>query len=455
MTISIIDWLTFNAIFFLCHYIFDFNYANIGNNDIYNAIIANISYIISLYFTPISLHHRHLQPAKVFSNTSRTSAIFIILYDALLGMSHNAVPGLITSIIILLVLFVTTSIERLIIREYLIRNNSTKSNNVRTVILGSGKMSQKAADYMTNLWNGYDLIGYFHEDGNSPLTNMITGEEIPYLGTKNKLISYLKYNHVDELYVDSAYGDIEDEKALFLLCEAKMIRIYYLPTINNIRKAQIKEFGDIYVMARYNEPLSKISNRIKKRFFDFVVSLIFTCTLFPIILIIVTIITKITMPGPIFFKQKRTGYDGNEFFCYKFRSMKLNKEADELQATKDDPRITKWGSFMRHTNIDEFPQFINVLKGDMSIVGPRPHMLAHTEYYSRFIADYMIRHYVKPGITGWAQTHGERGETKTVDDMKRRVEKDIWYIEHWSFWIDIQIIIKTVFDMIRGDKKAV
>ncbi len=452
--ISVIDWLTFNVIFLLCHYLFDFNYTNIGDNDIYNLIIANISYIIALYFTPISLHHRHLQPAKVFSNTSRTSVIFIILYAAFLGMSHVAVPGFITSVIILLIVFILTSIERLLIRKYLIHCNSSNSNNVKTVILGSGKMAQKAADFMTNVWNGYNLIGYFHENDKSPLTNTITGEKIPYLGTKNKLIRYLEYNHVDELYVDSAYGDIEEERALFLLCEAKMIRIYYLPTINNIRKAQIKDFGDIYVMARYNEPLNDIRNRIKKRAFDFIASLIFTCTIFPIILIIVTIITKITMPGPIFFKQKRTGYDGNEFFCYKFRSMKVNKDADKVQASKDDPRITKWGSFMRHTNIDEFPQFINVLKGDMSIVGPRPHMLAHTDYYSRFIADYMIRHYVKPGITGWAQTHGERGETKTVDDMKRRVEKDIWYIEHWSFWIDIQIIIKTAFDMIRGDKKA-
>ncbi|MCD8290069.1 MAG: exopolysaccharide biosynthesis polyprenyl glycosylphosphotransferase [Prevotella sp.] len=452
--VSVIDWLTFNVVFFVGSYIFDFPYLNVGDNGIYNAIMANISYIIALQFVTISLHHRHLQPAKVLSNTSRTSAIFIVLYAAFLGMSHVAVPGFYSSIIIFLIVFITTSIERLIFRSYLLNKKTSKSNNVKTIILGSGQMAQRAVDFMTNVWNGYNLIGYFHESDKNRLTNMITGEEIPYLGSKNMLIRYLEENQVDELYVDSAYGDIEEEKSLFRLCEAKMIRIYYLPTINNIRKAQIKEFGAIYVMARYNEPLSDVRNRIVKRIFDFVVSLVFTCTIFPIVLIIVTIITKITMPGPIFFKQKRTGYDGKEFYCYKFRSMKVNKECDELQAVKNDPRITKWGSFMRHTNIDEFPQFINVLKGDMSIVGPRPHMLAHTDYYSKFIADYMIRHFVKPGITGWAQTHGERGETQTIDDMKRRVEKDIWYIEHWNFWLDIQIIMKTVADMIRGDKKA-
>ena len=240
------------------------------------------------------------------------------------------------------------------------------------------------------------------------------------------------------------------------LCDKKMIRAYYVPSTvyGEFRKAKVKEFGDIYVLSQYNEPLMDMRNRINKRMFDVVVSLLFLCTLFPFILAVVYIVSKITMPGPLFFKQKRTGYDGRDFWCYKFRSMKVNKDSDTVQAVKDDPRVTKWGALMRHTNIDELPQFINVLKGDMSLVGPRPHMLAHTDYYSELISDYMIRHYVKPGITGWAQTHGERGETKTVDDMRRRVEKDIWYIEHWSFWLDIQIMFKTVADAIHGDDKA-
>lgn len=143
-----------------------------------------------------------------------------------------------------------------------------------------------------------------------------------------------------------------------------MIRTYYVPTISygEFRSAKVMEFGDIYVMSQYNEPLKDMRNRIQKRVFDFVVSLLFICTLFPIILIIVAIVSKITMPGPLFFKQKRTGYDGKDFVCYKFRSMKVNKDSDKVQAVKDDPRVTKWGLLMRHTNIDELPQFINVLK---------------------------------------------------------------------------------------------
>ena len=316
-------------------------------------------------------------------------------------------------------------------------------------------MMQMAVDIMTSPFNGYNIIGFF-DDNNDKLINQNTEQQINKLGKNKDIIKYIEGHHVDEIYIGLTPSEISWFKELIELCDKKMIRIYYVPDIiyKEFKNSRMKEFGDIYILQQYNEPLYDLRNRIMKRIFDICFSLTFLCTLFPIILLIVAIISKITMPGPLFFKQKRTGYDGKDFYCYKFRSMKINKEADTLQAVKDDPRVTKWGRFIRHTNIDELPQFINVLKGDMSLVGPRPHMLAHTDYYSSLISDYMIRHYVKPGITGWAQTHGERGETKTVDDMKRRVKRDIWYIEHWSFWLDIQIICKTVIDMACGDKKA-
>ena len=172
----------------------------------------------------------------------------------------------------------------------------------------------------------------------------------------------------------------------------------------------------------------------------------------PLVLIPVGIAIKLSSPGPIFFKQKRTGFRGKEFWCYKFRTMKVNKEADTLQATKEDPRKTKLGDFLRKTSIDELPQFYNVWKGDMSIVGPRPHMLKHTEEYSTLINRFMLRHFVKPGITGLAQVSGFRGETRYIDQMEGRVKKDIEYIENWSFWLDIKIIIKTVTNMLGREK---
>ena len=163
---------------------------------------------------------------------------------------------------------------------------------------------------------------------------------------------------------------------------------------------------------------------------------------------------KIQSPGPIFFRQLRTGLDGKSFYCLKFRSMHVNKDADRLQATKDDPRKFSYGNIMRKTNIDELPQFINVLLGDMSVVGPRPHMLKHTEEYSNIINRYMVRHLAKPGITGLAQVSGFRGETQKLSQMEDRVKKDIEYIENWTLLLDIRIIVKTVTNVFAGEKNA-
>ena len=201
--------------------------------------------------------------------------------------------------------------------------------------------------------------------------------------------------------------------------------------------------GNVPVLSIRREPLELLENRIVKRSFDIICSLLFLCTLFPIIYIIVGLAIKISSPGPVFFKQKRSGEDGREFWCYKFRSMRMNAQCDTLQATEHDPRKTRIGDLIRKTNVDELPQFINVLKGDMSLVGPRPHMLKHTEEYS-----------VKPGITGWAQVTGFRGETKELWQMEGRVQRDIWYIEHWTFILDLYIMYKTVYNVIRGDKEA-
>jgi putative colanic acid biosynthesis UDP-glucose lipid carrier transferase len=210
---------------------------------------------------------------------------------------------------------------------------------------------------------------------------------------------------------------------------------------------------DMLVFSTYNMPLSLPANRFVKRTFDIVfalVSLVITLPFYPIIALII----KISSPGPVLFKQRRTGINGKEFTILKFRSMHVNADADKVQATKNDPRKFVFGDFMRKTDIDELPQFINVLKGEMSIVGPRPHMLIHTKLYSSLIRKYMVRHFVKPGITGWAQVTGFRGETKDLDLMKKRVRQDIWYLEHWSFWLDLYIIFLTIKSVFVRDKHA-
>jgi putative colanic acid biosynthesis UDP-glucose lipid carrier transferase len=204
----------------------------------------------------------------------------------------------------------------------------------------------------------------------------------------------------------------------------------------------------------FYSPLYIRYNKIIKRAFDLMVSIVMLCSFFPIICLIVGIFIKLTSPGPIFFVQKRTGKDGKDFNCYKFRSMVVNQDADKLQATANDPRKTPLGNFIRNTSIDEIPQLINVFLGNMSLVGPRPHMVKHTEMYSKLIDNYMDRHTVKPGITGWAQVTGLRGETKELSQMENRVKADIWYIQNWSFLLDMKILIKTILTILLGDKNA-
>ena len=220
------------------------------------------------------------------------------------------------------------------------------------------------------------------------------------------------------------------------------------------RSMTFSELGPVTLVKLREEPLSNPLNAALKRTFDIVLSLLFLVTVFPVVWLFVAVGTTLSSPGPIFFRQQRTGYKGRPFTMYKFRSMRVNADADKLQATVDDPRKTKFGNFLRRTSLDELPQFINVLRGDMSIIGPRPHMELHTEMYTKLVDEYLVRHMVKPGITGWAQVNGCRGETPTTELMAERVRYDIWYIEHWSIGLDIRIFLRTILQIAGGDKQA-
>lgn len=212
--------------------------------------------------------------------------------------------------------------------------------------------------------------------------------------------------------------------------------------------------GNLPIMIYRPNPLMSRWNRMLKRLFDMIFSLTVILLVSFTILVPIIIAIKCSSKGPILFKQKRTGYRGREFTCLKFRTMKVNDKSDELQATKNDPRKTKVGDFLRKTSLDELPQFVNVLIGNMSVVGPRPHMVKQTEEYSRLIDKYMVRHMIKPGITGLAQVSGYRGQTEELWQMEKRVEYDVMYIENWSFWLDIKIIFRTVINAIQGEKNA-
>jgi exopolysaccharide biosynthesis polyprenyl glycosylphosphotransferase len=196
------------------------------------------------------------------------------------------------------------------------------------------------------------------------------------------------------------------------------------------------------------------SNTTVKRVFDIAFASLVTLLLLSWLIPLIAAIIKLDSKGPVFFKQLRTGKDGVPFYCFKFRSMYTNSDADQKQASRNDSRITKVGAFMRKTSIDELPQFINVLRGEMSVVGPRPHMLQHTEVYSSAINNFMVRHTVAPGITGLAQITGHRGETKETDAMIKRVNADIHYLQNWSFSLDMKIVWLTVYQAVKGSENA-
>ena len=219
------------------------------------------------------------------------------------------------------------------------------------------------------------------------------------------------------------------------------------------RGMELTTIGAMTAMGVRANPLKSLLNRIVKRSFDLAVSSVFLC-FYPLVYLPVAAAIKLSSRGPVYFKQERTGYHGRTFKCLKFRTMRSSIDADTRQATAGDPRVTRIGAFLRRTSIDELPQFVNVWRGDMSIVGPRPHMLKHTDDYSKLIDRYMARHAVKPGITGWAQVNGWRGPTDELWKMERRVEADVWYIEHWSLLLDMKIMFRTVLNAMRGESNA-
>ena len=212
--------------------------------------------------------------------------------------------------------------------------------------------------------------------------------------------------------------------------------------------------GNLPIMVYRPNPLQFWLYRLIKRIFDICFSLVVIALVSVTVLIPIIFAIKLSSRGPVLFKQRRTGYRGREFTCLKFRTMKVNSQADTVQATKDDPRKTRVGDFLRRTSLDELPQFLNVLWGDMSVVGPRPHMVSQTNEYKKLIDKYMVRHIIKPGITGLAQVSGYRGQTEELWQMQKRVEYDVTYIENWSLWLDVKIIIRTIVNAILGEKNA-
>lgn len=425
------------------------------------ASMLMMCYVIGVSLRPIAFFYRGSRSGTIRENVTvavfyMASFFFILVtlvgrIDLLLDHHVRSIFALWRLLLMFLVVDVTLIFWRFLCR-WAIRSFRSSGRNVhRIVFVGCGANVLELYNEMKNPFYGYKVLGYFNDE---PSPNAPEGLE--YLGKVNEVDAYLSGANVQQLYCSLPSVMSTEIVNIINFCEHHCIRFFSVPNVRNYlkRRMNLELLGSVPVLYIREDPLLSGGNRLIKRAFDVIVSGLFMIPFWLIIFPVVAIISKITQPGPVFFRQKRNGLNGEEFYCYKFRSMKVNAEADKVQATEHDPRKTKFGEFLRRSNIDELPQFINVLKGDMSIVGPRPHMLAHTEEYSALIDKYMVRHWVRPGITGWAQVTGARGETRELWQMEERIVKDIWYVEHWSVWLDVRIIFMTLWNVIVGDKQA-
>ncbi len=423
--------------------------------------VANISLLVAEMSYSTIIHVRKVSFADVLKRTFNLAVLttfFLFLSVRLLSNSGGQLyfcTVFLATFYVLLIL--TRVVERSVLNYFRMKGYNSRSavfvgNDPAVLNMYQRLLEDPAA--------GYRIMGYYADKKMEKAP-----EEFKYLGTMddlNKLIDGTMDKtihgtpiHTHELFCSLSHDFSDEIVKIMRFCNKNVVHFYYIPRTFGEYQLNLtpKTMMGMGVFSSHKEPLNSLGNKVLKRSFDIAVSGIVCLVMLPFMPVIAFIIKR-QSPGPLFFKQKRTGLNGTTFNCLKFRSMHVNKDADKAQATKDDPRKFAFGNFMRKTNIDEFPQFINVLKGDMSIVGPRPHMLYHTEKYGELIDKYMVRHFCKPGITGWAQVTGYRGETRELWQMEKRIHRDIWYIENWSFWLDLRIIFLTAKSIIFPDKKA-
>ncbi len=333
-----------------------------------------------------------------------------------------------------------------------------KEKNVRNVlIIGAGELGRNFFQMISRSNDfGFNLVGFLDDDKNN-----LNDENI--IGTLNDIDKVLPEKKIEEVVIALPMYAAKQLDEIIKVCNRHAVRVHIIPDYFRYlsKKFQINMMGNFPIITVRSEPLSEFHWRFVKRTFDILFSLIAIVLVLSWLYPLLFILNKIYSPGPVMFVQDRVGAKDKIFKCYKYRTMHVgNISINKYQpTTEDDPRITRIGKFLRKSNIDELPQFINVLKGEMSIVGPRPHPIAFNEIYKEMVDEIKIRSWVKPGITGWAQIHGYRGDVSDYEENKKRtikrIEFDLWYIENWSSWLDVQIILTTVWQMVKGDTKGI
>lgn len=351
-------------------------------------------------------------------------------------------------------IFIVLPVSKLAIRALKKIRNSEKLKR-KVLIVGAGNTGLDFYHhYVKGNHCGYTLTGFVDDVINTSLNGH-------YLGKTSDIKKVIASHELDDIVVALPISDEAQLENIVSIGQKEGKRVRIIPPYQGLgsEKIQTDTLGTLPIITLRYLPLDTIDNKVYKRIFDIIFSLLVIVLILSWLIPIISLIIKLGSKGPVFFKQERWGLNNKSIVCYKFRTMcTTSKDVDASgnyqQAKRNDPRITKIGKFFRKTSLDELPQFFHVLFGSMSVVGPRPHPVPLNMQYKGSVKNYMMRHWVKPGITGWAQVNGYRGETRRPYQMHKRVELDIWYIGNWTFWLDFQIILQTIVNMIKTDKNA-
>jgi putative colanic acid biosynthesis UDP-glucose lipid carrier transferase len=408
-------------------------------------IIVTLAWIILSVKSNFYEIYRFTQVNKIMSLIGKQGAVFFLIVFAFFGFYNEIeIEALaVFRYFLLVMLFIT--IAKFAIYYLLKKYRLLLQGNLRKVaIIGlNQKTDQLRKFFEENPEYGYRLFKTFEIKG-------------PNKSSIQECIEYITENGIEEIYTSVAEISNTDLAKLIDFADNNLKILKFLPDNKEIysKKLDFTYYGFLPILSMRKIPMDEPFNKFVKRSFDIFLSIFIIVGVLSWLTPILGLIIKLESRGPVFFKQKRNGLDYQEFYCYKFRSMRPNPTAHLHQVSKNDPRITRIGRIIRKTSIDELPQFINVLKGEMSVVGPRPHMVSHTHMYAEKIDKFMVRHFVKPGITGLAQVSGFRGEVEDDNHIINRVKYDIFYLENWSLFLDIKIVFQTIFNAIKGDKRA-
>ena len=410
-------------------------------------IYNTFSWLLIAYYTKFYNVYRYTHILRLLSLIASHFFVYLLAFFAYFtifeeGLIVNKQFVTIISIISIISFFKFLSF-------FLLKRYRSSGKNYRNVVVfGESKSAQNIVSLFSERQDlGYRFLGFFSDK---------ESKSKKHKGTIKEGLKFTIDNDIDEIYCEVNTIPQSQIKEIRSFSSKNKIDFRIIPENKAIysKNFKLEHYGTIPILKPKQLPFERIEARIVKRVFDVAFSLIICCFLLSWLLPILWIFVKVNSKGTFFFKQIRDGINGKQFHCYKIRSMKENALSDKVSATENDGRITKVGAFLRKTSLDELPQFFNVLFGDMSVVGPRPHMKLHTEKYLKEIDNYLVRNSVKPGITGLAQVSGYRGEVKKKSDIENRVRLDIFYIENWSFFLDVKIIFQTVFSVLKGQEKA-